>query len=207
VAWKLERDYPARCGVKRARAAADIRKDGAVPHRAGGAAQAVPVALEFFPPQDFPEGAMSQATPRHHLGELLRAAQDEARRVDATRAAAYHRLPPGIACQADWAGWADPFYEATPRQQALLDVLQDLLDGGEAQLPALARQAARRLRLPAGEFLRRRDDAGEDGAGGSFHDDVLHALFLLEAQETERVFYGLMDRLVQPTGIRLAPVR
>jgi hypothetical protein len=150
---------------------------------------------------------MSQATPRHYLGELLRAAQDEARRVDATRAAAYHVLPPGTSCKADWAGWADPFYEATPRQQALLDVLQDLLDGGLAQLPALAVNAALRLRVPEADVVRSRDNVGADGESGYFYDDVLHALFLLDAQETEQVFYGLMDRLVQPTGIRLAPVR
>lgn len=150
---------------------------------------------------------MSQAKPRHHLRELLRAAEDEARRVDATRAAAYHLLPPGAGCEADWAGWSDPFYEATPRQQALLDVVQDLLDGGESQLPSIARKAALRLRVPQAEVIRSRADAGADGRGGHFQDDVLHALFLLDAQETEQVFYGLMDRLVQPTGIRLAPVR
>ncbi|MGN6525199.1 MAG: hypothetical protein ACTHL8_02315 [Burkholderiaceae bacterium] len=150
---------------------------------------------------------MSQATPRHHLGELLRAAQDEARRVDAIRAAAYHLLPPGASCQADWAGWAEPSYEATPRQQALLDVLQDLLDGGESHPPSIARKAAVRLRVPHAEVIRSREDLGAGGQGGHFQDDVLHALFLLDAQETERVFYGLMDRLVQPTSIRLGPVR
>ena len=147
---------------------------------------------------------MSRATPRHHLGELLRCAQAEAERVDAVRAAAYHLLPPGVSCQADWAGWGDPFFCATPRQQALLDVLQDLLDGGETDVPKLALQAALRLKCPESEVLRSRDNVDAAGASGYFFDDVLHALFLLEAQQTEQVFYGLMDRLVQPTGVRLA---
>jgi len=145
---------------------------------------------------------MRHAPPRRPLEQLLRAAQADARRVDAIRAAAYHVLPPGVSCKADWAGWADPFYAATRRQQALLDVLQDLLDGGETDPPALAVAAATRLQCPEADIVRSRDNVGADGESGYFFDDVLHALFLLDAQETEQVFFGLMDRLVQPAGVR-----
>ena len=111
---------------------------------------------------------MSQAKPRQYLGALC-AALAAAKAANASRAAAYHVLPQGISCKADWAGWSDPWYNATPRQQALLDVLQDLLDGGET---------------------------------GYFFDDVLHALYALDAQDTEQVFYGLIDRLMQPDCVR-----
>ena len=91
---------------------------------------------------------------------------------------------------------------------ALLDVLQDLLDGGETEVPMIALKTALRLEIPESEILRSRDNVGADGESGYFFDDVLHALYLLDAQETEQVFYGLIDRLVQPrsAGAR-APAR
>jgi len=144
---------------------------------------------------------MSQAKPRLHLG-ALRAAVSAARAVDTSRAAAYHVLPDGISCKMDWAGWSDPWYDATPRQQALLDVLQDLLDGGETELPMIALKTALRLQVREPEILRSRANVGADGESGWFFDDVLHALYLLDAQETEQVFYGLIDRLMQPARAR-----
>ena len=140
---------------------------------------------------------MSQARPRHYLG-ALHAAQAAAKATTATRAAAYHVLPQGISCKADWHGWSDPWYAATARQQALLDTLQDLLDGGETEVPLIALKIALRLEIPESEILRSRDNVGADGETGYFFDDVLHALYALDAQETEQVFYGLIDRLVQP---------
>ena len=140
---------------------------------------------------------MRQAKPRQYLG-ALRAAQAAAKAANASRAAAYHALPDGISCKMDWAGWSDPWYNATPRQQALLDVLQDLLDGGESDVPMIALKTALRLAVPESEVLRSRDNVGADGETGYFFDDVLHALYALEAQETEQVFYGLIDRLMQP---------
>jgi hypothetical protein len=140
---------------------------------------------------------MRQAKPRQYLG-ALRAALAAAKAANASRAAAYHALPNGISCKMDWAGWSDPWYNATPRQQALLDVLQDLLDGGESDVPMIALKTALRLAVPESEVLRSRDNIGADGETGYFFDDVLHALYALEAQETEQVFYGLIDRLMQP---------
>lgn len=144
---------------------------------------------------------MSQARPRQYLGPL-RAALAAAKAENAVRAAAYHVLADGISCKADWAGWSDPFYNATARQQALLDVLQDLLDGGETEVPMIALKTALRLQVPESEILRSRDNVGADGESGYFFDDVMHALYLLDAQETEQVFYGLIDRLMQPHGVR-----
>ena len=140
---------------------------------------------------------MSQAKPRQYLG-ALRAALAAAKAANASRAAAYHVLPNGISCKMDWAGWGDPWYNATPRQQALLDVLQDLLDGGETEVPMIALKTALRLEIPESEILRSRDNVGADGETGYYFDDVLHALYALDAQETEDVFYGLIDRLMQP---------
>ena len=136
---------------------------------------------------------MSQAKPRQYLG-ALRAAQAAAKASNAARAAAYHALPNGISCKMDWAGWSDPWYDATPRQQALLDVLQDLVDGGETDVPKIALKAALRLEIPESEILRSRDNVGTDGETGYFFDDVLHALYALDAQDTEQVFYGLIVR-------------
>ena len=144
---------------------------------------------------------MSQARPRQYLG-ALRAALAAAKAENAVRAAAYHVLPNGISCKMDWAGWSDPFYHATARQQALLDVLQDLLDGGETEVPMIALKTALRLEIPESEILRSRDNVGADGESGYFFDDVMHALYMLDAQETERVFYGLIDRLMQPQSQR-----
>src|SRR3569833_2407952 len=87
---------------------------------------------------------MRQAKPLPYQA-ALRAAQAGARTINAVRAAAYHVLPDGISCKADWAGWGDPWYNATARQQALLDVLQDLLDGGLTDVPTIALKAALRL--------------------------------------------------------------
>jgi hypothetical protein len=144
---------------------------------------------------------MSQAKPRQYLG-ALRAALAAAKAANASRAAAYHVLPPGISCKADWAGWGDPWYHATPRQQALLDVLQDLLDGGETEVPVLALKAALRLEIAEADILRSRDNVATDGETGYFFDDVMHALYALDAQDTEQVFYGLIDRLMQPACVR-----
>ena len=88
------------------------------------------------------------------------------------------------------------------RQQALLDVLQDLLDGGETHVPTIALKTALRLEIPEPEILRSRDNVCADGESGYFFDDVMHALYLLDAQDTEQVFYGLIDRLMQPTCVR-----
>jgi hypothetical protein len=143
---------------------------------------------------------MSQAQPRHHL-ELLSAAQSAANYENARRAAAYHVLPQGISCAADWSGWGEPWYNATARQQALLDVLQDLMDGGETDVPMLALKAALRLECPESEILRSRDNIDAEGESGYFFDDVLHALFALDIQETESVFFGLLDRLMQPCRV------
>jgi len=126
--------------------------------------------------------------------------------VNASRAAAYHVLPNGISCKMDWKGWSDPFYNATPRQQALLDVLQDLLDGGETELPMIALKTALRLEIRESEILRSRDNLCADGETGYFFDDVLHGLYLLDTQETEQVFYGLIDRLAQPQSVRAGPI-
>ena len=145
---------------------------------------------------------MSQAKPRLHLG-TLQAALASAHATNAARAAAYHLLPQGISCKMDWAGWGDPWYNATPRQQALLDVLQDLLDGGETRVPLIALKAALRLDCSEADILRSRDNVDAHGETGYFFDDVLHALFTLDAQETEQLFYGLIDRLVQPSYARV----
>jgi hypothetical protein len=147
------------------------------------------------------ETSMRQAPIRHYLG-ALHAAQAAAKATNAVRVAAYHVLPDGVSCKADWAGWADPFYGATPRQQALLDTLQDMLDGGETELPMLALKVALRLQVPEADILRSRDNVDADGESGWYFDDVLNALYLLDAQETEQVFYGLIDRLVQPGSAR-----
>ncbi len=144
---------------------------------------------------------MSQAKPRQYLG-ALRAALAAAKAANAARAAAYHVLPQGISCKADWAGWSDPWYNATPRQQALLDVLQDLLDGGETEMPVIALKTALRLEVAEADILRSRDNVDAAGESGYFFDDVLHALYALDAQETEQVFYGLIDRLMQPACAR-----
>jgi len=144
---------------------------------------------------------MSQAKPRQYLG-ALRAALTAAKAVNASRAAAYHVLPNGISCKMDWAGWSDPWYNATPRQQALLDVLQDLIDGGETDVPMIALKTALRLEIAEPDILRSRDNVGADGETGYFFDDVLHALYCLDAQDTEQVFYGLIDRLMQPNSVR-----
>ncbi len=144
---------------------------------------------------------MSQANPRQYLG-ALRAALTAAKAENAVRAAAYHVLPRGISCKADWAGWSDPWYNATPRQQALLDVLQDLIDGGETDVPMIALKTALRLEIPESEILRSRDNLDAEGESGYFFDDVMHALYALDAQDTEQVFYGLIDRLLQPTCVR-----
>jgi len=144
---------------------------------------------------------MSQANPRQYLG-ALRSARAAAKAANDSRAAAYHVLPNGISCKMDWAGWGDPWYNASARQQALLDVLQDLVDGGETEVPMIALKTALRLQIPEPEILRSRDNVGADGESGYFFDDVLHALYALEAQDTEQVFYGLIDRLMQPTCVR-----
>jgi len=148
---------------------------------------------------------MSQARPRQYLG-ALRAALAAAKAVNKSRAAAYHVLPDGISCRMDWAGWSDPWYNATPRQQALLDVLQDLLDGGETEVPMIALKTALRLGIPESEILRSRDNVAADGESGYFFDDVMHGLYTLDAQETEQVFHGLIDRLMQPECVRAGPV-
>jgi hypothetical protein len=144
---------------------------------------------------------MSQAKPRQYLG-ALRAALAAAKAANSAHAAAYHALPNGISCKMDWAGWSDPWHNATPRQQALLDVLQDLLDGGETDVPMIVLKTALRLDIPESEILRSRDNVGADGETGYFFDDVLHALYALDAQDTEQVFYGLIDRLMQPASVR-----
>ena len=148
---------------------------------------------------------MSQAKPRQYLG-ALRAALAAAKAANAARVAAYHALPNGISCKMDWAGWSDPWYNATPRQQALLDVLQDLLDGGETEMPVIALKTALRLEVAEADILRSRDNVDADGETGYFFDDVLHALYALDAQDTEQVFYGLIDRLMQPNCARARPV-
>jgi len=148
---------------------------------------------------------MSQARPRQYLG-ALRAALAAAKAVNQSRAAAYHVLPNGISCKMDWAGWSDPWYNASPRQQALLDVLQDLLDGGETEVPMIALKTALRLGIPESEIVRSRENIAADGASGYFFDDVMHGLYLLDAQETEQVFHGLIDRLMQPECVRAGPV-
>jgi len=144
---------------------------------------------------------MSQAKPRQYIG-ALRAAVSAAKAVNKARAAAYHVLPDGISCKTDWAGWSDPWYDPTPRQQALLDVLQDLLDGGETEVPMIALKTALRLEIRESEIVRSRDNVGTDGESGYFFDDVLHGLYVLDAQETEQVFYSLIDRLMQPQCVR-----
>ncbi|MBC7662320.1 MAG: hypothetical protein H7276_00760 [Caulobacter sp.] len=144
---------------------------------------------------------MRQAEPRQYLG-ALRAALTAAKVANAARAAVFHVLPNGISCKMDWDGWADPWYNATPRQQALLDVLQDLIDGGETEVPMIALKTALRLEVPESEILRSRDNVAADGESGYFFDDVMHALYALDAQDTEQVFYGLIDRLMQPGGVR-----
>ena len=144
---------------------------------------------------------MRQAEPRQYLG-ALRAALTAAKAANAARAAAFHVLPNGISCKMDWDGWADPWYNATPRQQALMDVLQDLIDGGETEVPMIALKTALRLEIRESEILRSRDNLGTDGESGYFFDDVMHALYALEAQETEQVFHGLIDRLMQPGRLR-----
>ena len=144
---------------------------------------------------------MSQANPRQYL-DALRAALTAAKAANACRAAAFHVLPNGISCKMDWAGWGEPWYNAPPRQQALLDVLQDLIDGGETDVPMIALKTALRLEIPESEILRSRDNVGADGESGYFFDDVMHALYAREAQDTEQVFYGLIDRLMQPGGVR-----
>ena len=148
---------------------------------------------------------MSQAKPRQYLG-ALRAALAAANAANASRAAAYHVLPNGISCKMDWAGWSEPWYDASARQQALLDVLQDLLDGGETEVPMIALKTALRLEIPESEILRSRDNVGVDGESAYFFDDVLHGLYMLDAQETEQVFYGLIDRLMQPDCVRAGPI-
>ena len=142
---------------------------------------------------------MRQVPLRPYLG-ALQAAQAAAKAENAVRIAAYRVLPAGVSCKADWKGWADPWYNATPRQQALLDTLQDLLDGGETELPMIALKIALRLEVPESDIVLSRDNLDADGESGWFFDDVLHALYALDAQETEQVFYGLIDRLVQPTA-------
>ena len=144
---------------------------------------------------------MRQAEPRQYLG-ALRAALTSAKVANAARAAVFHVLPNGISCKMDWAGWGEPWYNATPRQQALLDVLQDLIDGGETEVPMIALKTALRLEVPESEILRSRDNVGADGESGYFFDDVMHALYAREAQDTEQVFYGLIDRLMQPMCVR-----
>jgi hypothetical protein len=144
---------------------------------------------------------MSQANSHQYLG-ALRAALTAAKAANAFRARAYHVLPNGISCKMDWAGWGDPWYNPTPRQQALLDVLQDLIDGGETDVPMIALKTALRLEIAELEILRSRANEGEDGESGYFFDDVLHALYALDAQDTEQVFYGLIDRLMQPGCVR-----
>ena len=144
---------------------------------------------------------MSQAKPRQYLG-ALHAALAAAKAANAARTAAYHVLPDGISCKTDWAGWGDPWYNATPRQQALLDVLQDLIDGGETDVPMIALKTALRLEVPEAEILRSRDNVDASGETGYYFDDVLHALYALDAQDTEQVFYGLIDRLMQPNSVR-----
>ncbi len=144
---------------------------------------------------------MRQAKPLPYQA-ALRAAQAGARTINAARAAAYHVLPQGISCKLDWTGWGDPWYNATPRQQALLDVLQDLLDGGLTDVPTIALKAALRLEIPEADILRSRKNVDAAGDSGYFFDDVLYGLYTLDAQETEQVFYGLIDRLVQPANIR-----
>jgi hypothetical protein len=144
---------------------------------------------------------MRQAKPLQYL-DALRAALSAAKAANQSRAAAYHVLPNGISCRMDWAGWGDPWYNATARQQALLDVLQDLLDGGETDVPMIALKTALRLEIAEPEILRSRDNVGADGESGYFFDDVLYALYALDAQDTEQVFYGLIDRLVQPRCVR-----
>jgi hypothetical protein len=148
---------------------------------------------------------MSQAR-RLPYQAALRAALAGARTINAARAAAYHVLPQGISCKADWAGWGDPWFGPTPRQQALLDTLEDLLDGGETDVPTLALKACLRLEVPEPDILRSRSNVDAAGDSGYFFDDVLYALYALEAQETERVFYGLIDRLVQPANVRFRSV-
>jgi len=145
----------------------------------------------------FQEGSMSQAKPRHYL-DALRVALAGARQLNSRRVAAYHVLPQGISCKADWAGWAETWYHATPRQQALLDVLQDLLDGGETDVPMIALKAALRLECPEAEIERSRDNRDAEGDSGYFFDDVLYGLYTLDAQASEQVFHGLLDRLMQP---------
>ena len=144
---------------------------------------------------------MSQAKPRQYLG-ALHAALAAAKAANAARTAAYHVLPDGTSCKTDWAGWGDPWYNATPRQQALLDVLQDLIDGGETDVPMIALKTALRLEVPEAEILRSRDNVDASGETGYYFDDVLHALYALDAQDTEQVFYGLIDRLMQPNSVR-----
>ena len=144
---------------------------------------------------------MSQAKPRQYLG-ALRSAIAAAKAANDIRTAAYHCLPNGISCKMDWAGWGDPWYNASPRQQALLDVLQDLIDGGETDVPMIALKTALRLEIPESEILRSQDNVGADGESGYFFDDILHALYALDAQDTEQVFYGLIDRLMQPECVR-----
>jgi hypothetical protein len=144
---------------------------------------------------------MRQAKPCQYLG-TLRAALAAAKAANAARTAAYHVLPDGVSCKTDWEGWGDPWYNATPRQQALLDVLQDLLDGGETDVPMIALKTALRLEIPESEILRSRDNVDADGETGYFFDDVMHALYALDAQDTEQVFYGLIDRLMQPNCVR-----
>jgi len=147
---------------------------------------------------------MSQAKPRQYIG-ALRAAVSAAKAVNKARAAAYHVLPDGVSCKMDWAGWSDPWYDPTRRQQALLDVLQDLLDGGETEVPMIALKTALRLEIRESEIVRSRDNVGTDGESGYFFDDVLHGLYVLDAQETEQVFYSLIDRLMQPRSVRTGP--
>ena len=71
-------------------------------------------------------------------------------------------------CKLDWTGWGDPWYNATPRQQALLDVLQDLLDGGLTDVPTIALKAALRLEIPEADILRSRKNVDAAGDSGYF---------------------------------------
>ncbi len=144
---------------------------------------------------------MSKAAPRDHL-DAIGAAQAAASAANAARAAAYHLLPPGVSAKIDWKGCEGPGFNATPRQQALLDVVQDLFDGGETNPPLVAVKVACRLRCTQADILRSRDNVDAEGESGFFYDDFLHAMLALRAQEAEQSINGLLDRLVQPAYFR-----
>ncbi len=142
---------------------------------------------------------MSQAAPRHSPGATRPTPKSPAA-VHAARAVAFHLLPPGISARADWKGCAEPGFNASPRQQALLDVVDDVFADAARDPNAIALEVAARLGCTHEDILRSRSNVDADGETGFFYEDFLYAVFTLRAQEAARAFDGLMDRLMQPAA-------